>query len=80
MAQVSSFAGQNWLIFPTTSNVHNSPLPQTDDRSWLLVLTGVCIVDFRGNNADDWRRESLTITPDISAPLQHAMDESVGNK
>ncbi len=42
--------------------------------SLLLVLTGVCLIDFQGNNVDDWRRETITIYPDVASPLQYAID------
>jgi hypothetical protein len=42
--------------------------------SLLLVLTGVCLIDLQGNNVDDWRRETITIYPDVATPLQYAVD------
>jgi hypothetical protein len=38
------------------------------------VLTGVAIVDFAGNNANDWRRDTLWILPEIiGSPLRFVL-------
>jgi hypothetical protein len=85
---INNFAGQNWLItpVPATSNASRLPVRKTqvatekllvgppNDPSLLLVLTGVCLIDFQGDNVDDWRRETITIYPDVAAPLQYAID------
>src|ERR1043165_4087654 len=72
--QVKTFAGQNWLITPAALAA-NEPKPDSiTDQKWLVTLTGVVIIDLQGNSAKDWRRETLTIFPDIDAALRHAID------
>lgn len=70
-----SFAGQNWLITPAALAVNESRPNSILQQQWLLVLTGVGIVDLRGNNVNDWRREILTIFPDVVAPMEHAINK-----
>jgi hypothetical protein len=70
----NSFAGQNWLITPAALAVNEVKPSSISEQKWLLVLTGVGILDLKGNNPDDWRRETLVIFPDIGAPLQFAVD------
>jgi hypothetical protein len=65
----------NWLITPVPSTTNESgPNPQSDQR-WLLVLTGVHIIDLQGNNTVDWRRETIYLSPDVASPLQRAIAE-----
>jgi hypothetical protein len=75
MVFATKFAGQNWLITPAALAL-NEPKPNTiNDQSWLITLTGVCIVDLIGNNANDWRRETVLIFPDINAPMKFAINK-----
>ena len=69
-----SFAGQNWLITPAALAVNEAKPKSISDQKWLLVLTGVGILNLQGNNVHDWRRETLTVFPDINAPLQFAIN------
>jgi hypothetical protein len=71
---VNSFAGQNWAITPVALAVNEAKPASIKNQKWQVVLTGVGIVDFTGNNADDWRRETLRIYPDIISPLQFAIN------
>jgi hypothetical protein len=71
---VLNFAGQNWLITPAALAVNERKPRNISDQKWLLVLTGVGIIDLRGNNPNDWRRETLIIYPDMQAPLQYAVN------
>ncbi len=64
-----SFAGQNWVITPV-----GEPKPASiSDPKWLVVLTGVGVLDLQANKVDEWRREVLVIFPDIVSPLQYAV-------
>lgn len=66
------FAGQNWLILPVPVGVgQSSPAPA--DQDFLLVLSGVVIVNMQGDNPDDWRRTTITIFPDVNTPLTDAI-------
>ena len=72
----SGFAGQNWLITPADWRA-NEIQPVPAETKWLLVLTGVAVIDFRGN-ASTWRHDSVTISPDLQAPLAHAVGRGWG--
>jgi hypothetical protein len=70
-----SFAGQNWVITPAALAV-NEPKPTSiSDQNWLVVLTGVGVLDLQGNNVNHCRREVLVFFPDINAPLQFAVNK-----
>jgi hypothetical protein len=71
---VNSFSGQNWAITPVALAVNEAKPASIKEQKWQVVLAGVGIVDFTGNNADDWRRETLRIYPDIISPLQFAIN------
>jgi hypothetical protein len=43
------------------------------DQDWLIHFSGVGIVDLKGNNSNDWRRETLSYFPNVTAPLQQAI-------
>ena len=74
MIEPSSFAGQNWLITAAAAPV-GAPTPtQIKDQTWLLVLTGVAIIDLKGVTASEWRRETVLLQPDLTGPLQYAID------
>lgn len=69
---IASFANQNWLITPVAVGVGQTP-PTVANQDWLLVLSGVAIINLQGNNPNDWRRETLTIFPDIQSPINFAI-------
>jgi Peptidase family M23 len=73
MIEPSSFAGQNWLITPAASAANVAPPTRIEDQSWLLVLSGVAIIDLKGVTALEWRRETVRLQPELSGPLQHAI-------
>jgi hypothetical protein len=74
--QVQSFATQNWLITPTAL-APGQPTPKAASHLWLVVLSGVVVIDLQGNNPNDWRRETVTIQPDsLSLALEFALLES----
>jgi hypothetical protein len=64
-----SFAGQNWLITPAAPAL-GQVLPPETEQTWLIVFTGVGIIDLQG-----WKHFSLVIYPDVGAPLQHAIQK-----
>jgi hypothetical protein len=69
-----SVAAQNWVITPAALAVDESKPASISFQRWHVVLTGVGVVDFQGNNPDDWRRDTLSIFPDIiDAPLKAAI-------
>ncbi len=68
-----SFAGQNWLITPAASAVSEAPPSDPEEQLWLLVLSGVVIIDFQGNSSK-WLGETALISPDIFTALNHAIN------
>lgn len=75
MIEPTQFAGQNWLITPAATAVNQAPPANLHEQPWLLVLTGVVIVDLKGNSAATWRHETVSIRPDLSGPLQFAINK-----
>lgn len=67
-----TFACQNWLITPAPAGAGQAPLPRAD-QDWLVVLSGVTNVNMRGDNADNWRRDTITIFPDVETALTDAI-------
>jgi hypothetical protein len=74
MKEVSTFAGQNWLIVPAATAANQAPPTRIQDQKWLLVLSGVAIVDLKGISAAQWLRETVSIRPDLNGPLQYAIN------
>lgn len=68
MIEAINFAGQNWLITPLSGTGVN--------RKFLMILSGVVIVDFKGNSGTNWRRETFSIRPDLVNPLNHAINST----
>jgi hypothetical protein len=70
-----NFAGQNWLVTPAALAANETQPSSISDQKWLLVLTGVGLVDLQGNNPNDWRRETLEIYPTaVDVALEHAVN------
>lgn len=67
-----NFAGQNWLITPA-ADIGSKSTPIADQR-WLLVLSGVAIVDLEGNGST-WLGETARILPDLFGPMEHAISK-----
>jgi hypothetical protein len=49
--------------------------PPNPDQLWLLVLTGIASIGLAGNPDDitEWIGETVTIAPDLQAPLSSAL-------
>ena len=62
---IDSFDVQNWVVVPVA---------KPKGAAILMVLTGVVNVDLSGTIPDDWRRETILIAPDISAPMLYALE------
>jgi hypothetical protein len=66
--------GENWMITPAALAVDERQSANIALQHWLLVLSGVCIIDLHGNNPDDWRRETITIRPDVFTPIDFVIN------
>jgi len=71
----TSIASQDWLITPAALAVDESPPSSISDQTWVIVFSGVGILDLQGNNAHDWRRETLVHFPNIDRPLKYAISK-----
>jgi hypothetical protein len=67
--QITNFAGQNWTITPEALAVNEPPPASISAQKFLLVLTGVAIVNLTGNIT-----ETVTLLPDIASPLNYAVN------
>jgi hypothetical protein len=70
---IDSFAGQNWLITPAALALNELPPTNIHAQKWLLTLSGVGMVNFKGNSGSQWREETLLLQPDIKNPMRHAI-------
>lgn len=73
MIFVDNFAIQNSLITPVAVPLGIPPPQNIKGQDWLLMLSGVCIPNLKGNGAD-WRRETLTIGLDVRSIVRRAVD------
>jgi hypothetical protein len=73
MIEVTSFAGQNWLITPAARAVNEAPPNSISDQTWLLVMSGVAIVNLEAKTADDWLPDEVYLLPDMDGPLDYAI-------
>jgi hypothetical protein len=74
MINVTSFGGENWLITPAASAVHETPPANISNQKWLLVLSGVALVNLQGLASGDWHRDQVYISPDMNSPLDSAIN------
>jgi hypothetical protein len=70
----SQVVTENALVTPVGLAFRDPDRPTSiADQDWLIHFTGVGIVDLKGNNSNDWRRETLFYFPNITSPLQWAI-------
>jgi hypothetical protein len=74
-------AGENWVITPAPASPFGAPPRSIQQQQWMLVVTGVAILNndgtqgVQGTLPDDWTRVTVTITQDVSTPLQSVITE-----
>lgn len=74
-------AGENWVLTPAPASPFEAPPRSVNQQQWMLTVTGVAILydngtqGVQGNLPDDWRRETVTIAPNISAILKPLIGE-----
>jgi murein DD-endopeptidase MepM/ murein hydrolase activator NlpD len=73
MKEVTQFDGQNWLITSAALARNESPPARIEDQKFLVVLSGVAVIDIKGNSTSKWFHETVLIRPDIVAALQYAV-------
>ncbi len=71
--EISTYAVQNWLITPSALAV-NEHVANVRDQRFLLILSGVAIVDVRGNSELTWLHETVSLRPALSDALNYAVN------
>jgi len=71
--EISSYAGQNWLITPSALAL-NEHVAHIRDQRFLLVLSGVAIVDVKGNSEAVWLHETVSLRPSLDDALNYAVN------
>jgi hypothetical protein len=74
MKEVTNYAVQNWLITPSARAV-NENVTNTRDQRFLLVLSGVVIVDVQGLSGAQWVHETVSIRPPLWNPINYAINK-----
>lgn len=74
MIEVTSFAGQNWVITPAALAVNEAPPATIKDQKFLVVLSGVAMLNLKGTSTSQWRQETVLILPDVQAPMLYAIN------
>ena len=74
MIEATCYACANWVITPAALAVGEAPPGDVSDQRFMLVLTGVAVVDFTGSPPNfPWTHATLHIRPDLEAPLDYAI-------
>ncbi|HEY3178136.1 MAG TPA: M23 family metallopeptidase [Casimicrobiaceae bacterium] len=71
--EISTYAVQNWLITPSALSV-NEQIPGVRDQRFLLILSGVAIVDVKGNSSATWLHETVSLRPLLYDALNYAVN------
>ena len=61
MSEVTDSGGQNWLIMPAARAVNEAAPANISRQRWLLVLSGVAIVNVKGKTSGDWLQDQVHI-------------------
>jgi len=75
MMDVTDFGGQNWLIMPAARAVNEAAPANISRQRWLLVISGVTVINMQGRTSDDWLRDDIHILPDMRGPLDSAINQ-----
>ena len=75
MTEGTDAGGQDWLIMPAARACHEAAPADISRQRWLLVLSGVAIVNMRGQAPDGCLRDEIRIRPDMRGPLDYAIDQ-----
>ncbi len=70
---IDKFAGQNWLMTPVSGDPSGASGPTAADQRWLLILSGVAFLEFKGNSGSQWRRETVRLSPTLQSAFDEAM-------
>ncbi len=70
MAQDIRNVANSWVIVPAPWRV-NAP-PRADEQKWLMTLTGIADINFRGNSTNAWLHETFNLYLDWPSPVSSA--------
>jgi tetratricopeptide (TPR) repeat protein len=73
MKILTDFAVQNWLITPSATAV-NEQIDNIRDQRFLLILSGVAMVNFKGDSGADWLNETVLLLPPVVDAVKYAID------
>jgi len=74
MLEPARYACSNWVITPAALALNEAAPASISDQSFVLVLSGVAVVDFEGEPPNfPWTHQVLHIRPDLNAPLEYAI-------
>jgi hypothetical protein len=73
MKILTDFAVQNWLITPSATAV-NEQINNIRDQRFLLILSGVAMVNFKGDSGADWLNETVLLLPPVVDAVKYAID------
>jgi hypothetical protein len=70
--EASSILSQHWIITPTAI-AGSETIPPIQDQTFLLVLSGVAVIDLKGVSNAQWLQETFSIRPSLTEPLDYAI-------
>ena len=70
---INTFAGQNWLITPAALALGDAPPNDIHAQKWLLMLSGVAMVNLKGDSTDQWLHATLLLEPTVIDPMHYAI-------
>lgn len=84
MIEINQFAVQHSLITPVALALGEPPPTKIANQKWMVLLSGVALIDLKGTLVNDWLRDSVRIQIDIRPTLQrmilrHSIPEPPGN-
>ena len=71
----SSYSVQNWLITPVAPSTLKSTPSDVREQRFILMLTGVAVVELKGSSSNAWKFGTVVIKPDLDPPISHACAE-----
>lgn len=75
MIEAKSFAAEHSLITPAATAVGDAEPTRIQDQRWLLMLSGIAIIDLKGVTGSAWRKETVLLRPDLRGVLQVAVNQ-----
>ena len=62
------------MITPAALALNEEPPANVSDQKFVLVLTGIALLDLTADNAVHWKKDQALIRPDLDPPLSYAID------